>query len=80
MNNLFDATKWTQADLIAIIRFELSQGYVLADNLRTAAMMMPKIMGSGEFVAAALECGINPGTARNRFSETRRFQKEMGEV
>jgi hypothetical protein len=77
---LFDATEWTQAQAAAIIAYELTENYTQADNLRTAVMMMPKAMGSNDFVAAAVSVGVNPGTARNRFSEVRRQQKEDGEI
>lgn len=77
---LFDETTWTSEQLAQIVREQLAQPYVLADNLRTAVMYCPKTLTSNEFVKAAVQCGINPGTARNRFSEVRRWQKELGEI
>lgn len=77
---LFDATEYTPAQLVEVVRQQLAQPYGFADNLRTAVMYSPKTMASGEFVTAAVACGVNPGTARNRYSEVRRWQREMGEI
>ena len=77
---LFDAIEYKPADLVAVVREQLAQTSQLADNLRTAVMYCPKTMTSGEFVQAALAVGINPGTARNRYSEVRRWQRELGEI
>jgi hypothetical protein len=78
---LFDAAEYTQDDLVQVITEQLAyDGDTLAGNLRTAVMYCPKVMTSGEFARAAAECGVNPGTARNRHSEIRRWQRDMGEI
>lgn len=77
---LFDAEKYALGDIAQIIREQIAEPYPFSDNLRTAVMYCPKIMTSGEFAQAAVLAGIHPGTARNRFSEVRRQQREDGEI
>jgi hypothetical protein len=76
---LAEATEWTVEQVATVITEQLAEPYGLADNLRTAAMYCPRKMPSSDFVAAAVECGVHPSTARCRFNETRRWMEEMGE-
>lgn len=77
---LYDETRYTPAQLAQVVREQVEVGYdTLAGNLRTAVMYCPRTMTANEFVAAAVSVGINPGTARNRYSEVRRWQQELGE-
>jgi len=69
---LAEATSWTHEQLVRIIRERLEdREFGMADALRTAVWYCPEKMTSGEFVKAAVECGIHSGTARNRFYEAR---------
>jgi len=77
----FDAITYTGADIQQVVREQITIGeYGLADALRTAVMYLPPAMSANEFVAGACACGVNSGTARNRYHEVRRWQCEMGEV
>jgi len=76
---LIDATEWTPAQIEQILTEQLAEPYRLADNLRTATLYCPRSMTSGDFVAAAVACGINPSTARCRFNETRRWMEGIGQ-
>jgi adenylylsulfate kinase-like enzyme len=68
--------------LVDIIRKELAEPYGFSDNLRTAAMYSLADMSAtmSEFVAAAKVLGVNAGTARNRYNETRNWMRELGEI
>ena len=77
---LYNETAYTVDQLAQVIREQLAGDYRLSDNLRTAVMYCPKIMTGAEFAEAASRCGINAGSARNRYSEVRRWQKELGEI
>ena len=69
---LAQATSYTHEQLVRIVREQLArQESGMADALRTAVWYCPETMTSGEFVRAAAECGINPGTARNRYHEAK---------
>jgi len=77
---LFDEITYSISDIATVIREQIAEPYGFADNLRTAAMYSPKIMTSAEFMAAAVEVGVHPGTARNRLNEVRKMQREFGEI
>lgn len=77
---LGDAATASIDQVAAIIGEQLAQPYKASDNLRTAVMYCPLTMPSRDFVAACERHGINAGTARNRFNEVRRWQKELGEI
>lgn len=78
---LTDAATWTQGDLDTVVREQLEDcQFSQADCLRTAVLYCPKGMTSGEFVKACAANGIKANTARNRYSEIRRQQKEDGEL
>ncbi len=77
---LYDAQSYTTEQIEQIVRQHLGQGYdTQAGQLRSAAMYCPRIMPVNDFVAACVRCGVNPGTARNRFNEVRQMQRELGE-
>ena len=77
---LADTTDYTVADIATVIREQLAHTeYRMSDNLRTAVMYSPKTMTTAEWVAAAQLANINPGSARNRLNEVRRWQSEIGE-
>jgi hypothetical protein len=77
---LADAVTYTAADLAQVVAEQLAEPYPASDNLRTAAMFCPAIMSPREWVAACNANGIKSGTARNRLSEVRRWQRELGEA
>jgi uncharacterized protein YecA (UPF0149 family) len=78
---LFEATSWTQADLNEVVRQQLEEGtYNQADSLRTAVMYCPREMTPGEWVKACVANGVREHTARSRYSEVRRMQREFGEI
>jgi hypothetical protein len=72
---LADATDYSPADLAQVIQQQLAERYPASDNPRTAIMYSPKTMTAGQWVAACKASGFKPNTARNRFSEVRRWQK-----
>lgn len=77
---LFDSTEYSVDDLAEVVAEQLAQSsYSFADNLRTAVIYCPKTMTADEFAEAAARCGVHPGTARNFYSEVRRWQRELGE-
>lgn len=77
---LGEATSWTHEQVVRIVREQLvDRPYGLADALRTAVEYCPPKLTSGEFVKAAVECGVNPGTARNRYREVQ-IQREGGRL
>lgn len=81
MTFLTDATDFTVEQIATVLREQLAHTeYRVSDNIRTAAMYSPLAMTTADFVAAASLVGINPGTARNRLNEVRRFQRENGEI
>ena len=43
-------------------------------------MYCPLVMTAGEFAKACEANGIRANTARNRYSEVRRWQRELGEI
>ena len=76
-----DATTYSQDDLNHIVREQLSRGeFSMADSLRTAAMYSPLVMSPREWVTACEANGVKANTARNRFSEVRRMQRQFGEI
>ena len=80
---LTEATEYTQAQLAHIVAEQLVEGYgeyPVSDNLRTAAMYCPFVMTPAEWVKACAANGIKENTARNRLSEVRRMQRELGEI
>jgi hypothetical protein len=77
---LTDATHYSQADLNQIVCEQLAEPYPASDNLRTAIMYSPKTMRPSEWVTACEANGIRENTARNRFSEVRRWQRDLGEL
>lgn len=78
---LTEATTYTPSDLALIVREQLDRGqFSQADSLRTAVLYSPLTMSSGEFVAACMANGVRPNTARNRYSEVRRQQRQDGEL
>ena len=77
---LTDATVYLQDDLNQIVREQIAQPYRQSDNLRTAVMYCPLAMSAGEFAKACEANGIRANTARNRHSEVRRWQRELGEI
>jgi hypothetical protein len=83
MTTLFlaDATTYTPDQLARIVAEQLEEGrFSQADSLRSAVMYCPLTMSPGEWVAACASNGIKANTARNRLSEVRRWQSELGEV
>lgn len=66
------------------VSYELSRGYdTMAGNLRAACNYLlgehPE-MTPRQFADGAALAGVHTGTARNRYSETRRWMVEMGEL
>jgi len=74
---LGDQDTASDAQVELIIREQLDTDYTMADRLRSAVWYCPKTMTVTQFVAAAVRCGVNPGTARNRFHEARKQQIEL---
>lgn len=78
---LTDAVDYSQTDLDQIVREQLERGtFSQADSLRTAVLYSPLSMSSAEFVRACEANGVRANTARNRFSEIRRQQRQDGEL
>lgn len=80
---LADQTTWTEADIVQVVREQLAReedGDSFAGRLRSAVMYCPYTMPVKDFIAACVKLGVNPGTARNRYQETRNWQRELGEI
>ncbi len=78
---LTDATVYTQDDLNQIVREQLADmEFSQADSLRTAVEYSPYVMTPAEWVKACTANGVRENTARNRYSEVRRIQRQAGEI
>lgn len=77
----FDDANVTPAQVCEVIVDQLTNNpHGRTDALRTAVMYLPITMPAATWVAGALLAGVKENTARNRLSEVRRFQQELGEI
>ncbi|MBR0848803.1 hypothetical protein JQ543_13705 [Bradyrhizobium diazoefficiens] len=77
---LTETNTYSHEQLVEVISEQMTEPYTRADNLRTAVMYCPLVMTASEFVRACETLGIHPGSARNRYNEVRKWQREIGEI
>jgi hypothetical protein len=78
---LADETNVSADDVAQVVREQLAVGeFNQTDSLRTAVMYLPVTLPVSVWVEGCRRNGINEGTARNRWCEVKKFQREMGEL